>query len=133
MRNHIFIVFIALVPHVARAEWTLVTDELAYREYADFEAVERFPKVARIWTLIDYKSPLKGDKANYMSTKQLFEFDCVERKMRTLVFRNYSLAKGGGSVVLSVDKPDPWEYIEPDGGLMKFREAACTTSGDKRK
>ena len=133
MRNLIFIVLLALVPHITRAEWTLVTDELAYQEYADFEAVERLPKVARIWTLIDYKSPLKDDKGNYMSTKQLFEFDCVERKVRTLVFRNYSLAKGGGSIVLSVDKPDPWEYIEPDGGFMKFREAACATSGDRRK
>jgi hypothetical protein len=122
-----------LLHSAASGAWKLINDEIGFREYADIDAVERLGKIARIWTLIDYEFPIGDKPAQYRSTKQLFEFDCSERRMRTLVFRNYSLTQAGGAVVTSKDRPDPWEYIEPDGGLLKYREIACTKLDPRSK
>jgi hypothetical protein len=64
----------------------------------------------------------RADYSNYAYTRQLFEFDCEQRRERVLSNDDFDRdgEKVGGGVA------DIWFYVTPDSTIEKIMEAACS-------
>lgn len=114
-----------LIHNSAAAAWSVVQDELLFKQYIDLDSAQRNGKFVRVWSLVDYERPIGPEGAKYNSTKLLFEFDCTDRRLRTLVTRNYSFRMGSGINLSGPDRAESWEHIEPDSEVLAYWKLAC--------
>ena len=103
------------------AEWIKVgtTDNDDTIAYFNPSTVRLKGNKAKMWTLMDFKNPRKTGVAGedeYLSSRQLMEFDCKEEKTRTLAFVGNSENMGHGDTIFSdhVSSDTDWRYIPPD-------------------
>jgi hypothetical protein len=103
--------------------------------YVDRATLQTTGDVAKMWGLIDYKTPEKDATGKpYLSVKLLQEFDCKGAKGRTRYYSFHAGQMGGGQLVGSELRVDsewlPANRARPGEILWK---AACskTDSGSK--
>jgi hypothetical protein len=60
-----------------------------------------------------------------MSIKSQEEFDCKEKKLRTIVYALHSVNMGEGEAIFSDSNPGKWEPVLPDSKMEKFLKIAC--------
>lgn len=79
-----------------------------------------------MWTMTDYKSPIPlADGRKYLSSKNLNEYDCVEIKIRLVIYYPNSKNMGTGGLVYTQQYDGEWQDILPNSIGMLQWEVAC--------
>ena len=108
------------------AEWTKTEtrDNGNSTVYIDFGTIKRKVNKVKMWILNDYKTVIKGEYNDFLSTLIHFEYDCEEDTRRMLDYYNYSENMGGGYVVsLHTNINDEPISIPPVGIETNFKIA----------
>lgn len=125
MRLASALVLTALSCHAA-AEWVIVSDNEEYIAYVDPTTISRDGNKVRMSDLIDLKSLRPSPRGNlHASSKAHSEFDCLDPRMRPLVFSLHAGPMGEGDVVENVAVSDGWLPVAPGTLLRTLWQFAC--------
>ena len=80
-----------------------------------------------MWILYDFRSMRTVAGKSYMSTKTQGEYDCAQRRHRTLVDTGFSSIMGLGAVVYTESSPREWASVLPQSLGQKLWKFACGT------
>ena len=110
----------------ASAEWTGVGENDEFIQYVDLATIRRNGNFVKMWHLMDHKTVQKDVSYSYLSSKTQSEFDCKEKKRRTLAFTLFGGKMGNGKVVYSdSDARGKWSPIEPESVGETLSKIAC--------
>jgi len=123
----VFVVFLATS---AAAEWTLfdTTKDDAGRQvkvYVDHSTIKKTDDGGKVWSYIDFSSPVVRAGKNVRSLRYLNEFDCKEDRHRVLSLTVFSKPKLTGAVVADASVVTMWEPIPPDTLIWRLGEIVC--------
>jgi hypothetical protein len=126
MRKMILILLLAVVSSNAMAEWVAVNRNKYATGYANPATIVKNGNIAVMWSLVDCKTITRFiGGPPFMSIKSQEEFDCKEKKLRTLVYTLHSGKMGEGEVVYSDSNPSKWASALPESGMGDFLKIAC--------
>lgn len=127
MRNEIVAIFLAALTGNAVAGWTALSRSETQISYVDKDSIRSSGSTVKMWSLVDYVQPRKlNNKVEYLSTVTLHEFDCADRRMRTLQSSAYEgQMREGANVYIASNTPWKWEYVEPGTVGEAKLEVAC--------
>lgn len=117
-------IFIAMILAVmstcAMARWFPISFSDTDVLYIDPETLIKDGSFRRIWHLTDLNKPADG----VLSMRSLVEYDCKEKRARTLELLAYSGSMGGGEVLAKIPAND-WHYLRVDGPGDVVLRALC--------
>jgi len=108
----IILIFSLFFSNFVMANWT----ELARTEtpnntfYVDYSSVKRIGSYLRAWVMTDRSQP---NKFGNLSSKDLFEIDCSQGRLRSITWISYAGNMGSGAVKNSINTTSEWEYASP--------------------
>lgn len=112
---------LAVVSSSAMAEWTKVSqDENSITYYADYATILYEDNKAKVWHLYDFTKASRGD----LSVKTQLEYDCKEKRVRTLSLTSYKLNGGRGKAFAESSRPD-WRPVKPNSLSDSIMKNAC--------
>jgi hypothetical protein len=110
----------------AAAAWThLGTSEGGAEIYVDRATFRKSGNTVSLWMMEDYKSPRTFSGKTFLSARLQHDYDCKDRKRRTLQSSLYSANKGNGTVVLSSTKASDWRPIAAASVAETLWKMAC--------
>ena len=123
----VFLMLLLVVSGKAIAEeWVAVNHNKYATGYANPATIVKDGNIVKMWTLVDCKKmTLFIGGSPFMSIKSQEEFDCKEKKLRTLVYTLHSVKMGEGEVIFSDSNPRKWEPVLPDSEMEDFLKIAC--------
>jgi len=97
-------------------EWRLIFTTSSDEFYLRDGTVQLVAGLARAWVLTNHLDMQYDEETGeaYRSTLALREFDCHERRHRTLQMTLYSEPHGYGEVVYSFTRASEWRFATPD-------------------
>ena len=95
----------------ASAQWQKVGEDKIATTYADPATVERIGDLAKMRSLLDYRSFQRMVEVGYFSQKILAEYDCAGRRFRGLSVALHADKMGDGKVIYADDTPHAWESV----------------------
>ena len=104
-------VILLLAAMRAQADWVRIAEVKGQAIiYVDPSTVQKNEAFRRLWELYDFaaRSP-DGD----LSIRSFAEYDCPEKRARTLSGSSFSDQMASGRTVVSSIPPAPWDYIAP--------------------
>ena len=90
--------------------------------YIDPNTASRDGNLRRIWSIADMKKRVEG----VLSSQSLYEFDCKEKRYRTLSFSMHSGHMAHGEIISKNNRPSEWEYIPPGNFLAETLRLVCS-------
>jgi len=110
----------------AYAGWVSLGDtDSGTRVYVDRSTLLSKGDLMTMWILYDFRSMRTVAGKSYLSTKTQGEYDCVQRRHRTLVDTGFSSIMGLGAVVYNESSPREWASILPQSLGQKLWKFAC--------
>jgi hypothetical protein len=98
---------------LAHAQWTYITENDDTQFFVDLTSIQQIGQYKRVWLKSEYSSNSKmALQANVRSTRTMTEFDCREKKYRTLslhAFKQSNLI----DLDVSSNKQGEWQFIAP--------------------
>lgn len=92
--------------------------------YAD--SIKEVDGNIRLWTLINYKKPMRYEKLTYSSAKNHDEVDCKKDRVRTLGFILFSKGMGQGDVIAHDSREEgSWHLVAPGSVGAELLNIAC--------
>jgi len=122
---------VALLPAAhAMADWTAIgeaggANSNDYVAYVDIDSAMKTETTGKIWAINDFKTAKSVSGKSITSTKTHFEYQCDDKKKRTLEFSWHAEKMGGGEVVMQKKEADNWKDFSADGLDDKRQEIAC--------
>lgn len=98
---------------VAQAEWLDFGRGEDFQTYIDTSTYQRTANGWTVWALQDFDQTETFNGHRYRSLIALQEFDCKNRRSRTLGETQYSGRMGGGKVVFSDQGAGSWRLTIP--------------------
>ena len=132
MRALALLLLMAALP--ARAEWVRVastergffsSSSRGVTYYIDPSTIVREGNIRRVWEIQDLGD--KGPKGERSILAQV-EYDCVDRRMRTLKATGKSLRMAGGEIIQLNIFSDEWVGLRPgkdDEATLKVLDTVC--------
>lgn len=122
----LFTMLLMLSGQSAQAQWDMLGRNEHLRLYIDRTPVQRQGDIATVWQMLDYTSAQWIDNRVIMSVRHLVEYDCRERRARTIGMAAYSEQLGQGREILSERQPDAeWVEVPAAGSGPVLLNAAC--------
>lgn len=110
----------------SHAKWIDIGDSHLMTYYVDMANIRRDGNMAKVWTLIDFKSVQSLSNFTYLSTKNQYQVDCKEDISKLLYSVHFKSKMGTGDVVYTTTFPNErWEPAPPDSIRAIFSEIAC--------
>jgi hypothetical protein len=107
-------------------EWVAVNHNKYATGYANPATIVKDGNIAKMWTLVDCKTmTFFSGGSPFMSIKSQEEFDCKEKKLRTLVYTLHAVKMGEGEAIFSDSNPRKWEPVLPGSAMEDFLKIAC--------
>jgi hypothetical protein len=107
-------------------EWVAVNHNEYATGYANPATIVKDGNISKMWSLVDFKTISKFIGGSpFMSVKLREEFDCKEKKLRTLVYSLHSEKMGEGEVIFSDSNLGKWELVLPESKMEEFLNIAC--------
>jgi Surface-adhesin protein E len=131
MRKLVLMLFLSVMSNHAMAELEQIGGYGGLTIYTDPSNINKEGNIVRMWNVYNYYTAKSGPGGKmYLSIDQQEEFDCEERKMRTLYFSYRSENKGEGEPVYSKSFSGDirWDPIEPDSKSEYLFKYACGKS-----
>ena len=107
------------MPCMAMAEWEKVDENYLAVVYIDPDKIRASSVFPQAWHLIDLNDK---SKAGVKSRLVLMEYDCHERRRRTLAFASKSEAMGEGKTLFTSTQSTPWKPVSGDTVAEKVIE-----------
>jgi Surface-adhesin protein E len=129
MRKLVLMMLLAVVSNHAMAELVPIGGYGGLTIYTDPSNINKDGDIVRMWNVYNYYTAQRGVGGMiYSSIEQQEEFDCAERKMRTLYFSYRSGNMGQGEPVYSKSFSDDtkWDSIEPGSKGERLLLFACS-------
>lgn len=113
----------------AKAEWTMVSTSNSGAAYADLNSIRRAGGTVKMFTMRDLITPREVGNKSYRSIVALEEYDCADRRNRTLQSSAYAeQMRNGENIYTAQDTPWQWSYPEPGTIAETFMNIACKAS-----
>jgi hypothetical protein len=128
MRKLVLMLLLAVVSNHAMAELKEIGGYGGLTIYTDPSNINKEDNIVRMWNVYNYYTAQHGPGGRmYSSIEQQEEFDCGEKKMRTLYFSYRSGNMGEGEPVYSKSYSNDirWDPIEPDSKGEHLLKYAC--------
>lgn len=110
----------------ATAGWIFIKDAGERTVHADPDMIRRTGNMARMWELHNFKSERFEADIRYRSTKAHVEYDCGDKRVRTLHLRYYAGQMGSGLVVDTInDNRSEWRPVAPSSIDETLWQLAC--------
>jgi Surface-adhesin protein E len=111
----------------AYGEWVEVTanETEGMTVYADLNTVSRKGDLVKMWALFDFKTTHALAGISYLSSKNQYEFDCVEERRRILAFWEFSDQMGYGKAVYNNTDEGNWTPLPPGSIGHALWTVAC--------
>lgn len=110
----------------AYAGWVSLGDtDSGTRVYVDRSTLLSKGNLVTMWILYDFRSMRTVAGKSYLSTKTQGEYDCAQRRDRTLVDTGFSSIMGLGAVVYNESSPREWASVIPQSIGLKLWTFAC--------
>ncbi len=123
-----FLLLLGVTRGPAYAGWVSLGDtDLGTRVYGDRGTVLSNGNLVTMWILYDFRSLRTVAGKSYFSSKTHFEYDCAQKRYRTLKETGFSSIMGLGKVVYTDTSPVEWASITPTGFDQKIWKFACST------
>jgi len=123
-----FIVQMLLRSGAVFAEWTQIGESTDYTGYVDISTIQREGSLAKMWDLMDYKTPRRGLSFSFLSQQGQSEYDCKLKTMRVMSFAWFSGNLGNGAILhnsianLATQK---WNLVIPNSTSDALWNIAC--------
>ncbi len=126
MRKLILTIFLAALASNAVAGWTFSAGNDNSSEYVDTDSKWYSDGTVKMWTLRDFRQ-LKslGDNISYLSSIDLYEFDCVKKRARSIQGANFQGQMREGKIVYSGSEINEWRYVLPGSFGEESLKIAC--------
>ncbi|MDK2743037.1 MAG: hypothetical protein H8K03_17205 [Nitrospira sp.] len=131
MKPFLVITLLMLTSTVVFAEWTVVERDYfspgLQTVYVDSANLQRDGNLMTIWQLIDYKW-MQGNYVGtprFLSTTARKQFDCVNRRVRSLSFVEHYGHMATGTAMSGYISNDQWQPIESQTLNQALWEIAC--------
>jgi hypothetical protein len=110
----------------AYAGWVSLGDtESGTRVYVDRSTLFSKGNLVTMWILYDFRSMRTAAGKSYLSAKTQTEYDCTQKRHRTLVDMGFSSIMGLGAVVYNESFQREWASITPESLGQKLWKFAC--------
>jgi hypothetical protein len=110
----------------AYAGWVSLGDtDSGTRVYVDRSTLLSKGDRVTMWVLYDFRSMRTVAGKSYLSSKTQGEYDCAQRRHRTLVDMGFSSIMGLGAVVYNESSQRDWASIIPQSLGQKLWKFAC--------
>jgi hypothetical protein len=116
------ILLLLLVNASAWAEWIKIDETDRTVIYIDPERIQKNAQFPTAWQLSDYK---QANKRGVLSSQNLIEFDCKEKRRRTLAFTSHSENMAEGKVIFKNLKSGQWHPVPHDSVAEQLMNMAC--------
>ena len=128
MRKVILMLLLACASSSAMAEWVQIGGYGGISIYTDPTNIHKEGNIVRMWNLYNHNIAQReaGGKM-YLSAEQQEEFDCKEKRMRSLYFSYHPGRMGEGDSIYSNSLSDnsKWDPIEPGSTGEQLLKYAC--------
>jgi len=133
MRKAMFLAVLVFASCAATAtvgikrNWASVFDDDDATTYVFPSSIHRQGDKATMWSLVSFKAPQRTSRAKvpFMSEKSAEEYDCQERRFRTLSYALHRETMGVGETVYAKTAPDQWQEVLPDSDIEILWKVAC--------
>ena len=116
----VLIVFFMLASTLAWAEWVKVSEIDAGVAYIDPATIGKDGNLRRVWAIQDLKQRHPNGE---LSRRLLHEYDCAERRRRSLSTSAHTERMATGEVLSSSIDPGNWHPVAPgtvDEAMLKI-------------
>jgi len=130
MKRLLLITLLVLSSGPAYAEWVAVEKNYLVpglqTVYVDPDTIRREGNLVTMAILIDWKW-MQGNRSpsRFYSTKIKKQFDCAEKRLRLLAFRDFYGHMGTGTPVAAYESEGHWVPVEPESLNQALWEVAC--------
>lgn len=108
------------------AGWVSLGDtDLGTRVYGDRATLRSNGNLVTMWILYDFRSLRTVEGKSYFSSKTHGEYDCAQKRYRTLKETGFSSIMGFGKEVYNDTSPTEWASITSGGFDQKLWKYAC--------
>ena len=130
MKQLALVLVLAVFSGSAAAGWERVggkNERRGFYAYVDRATIEKSGSMAKMWVLVNYKTAQSDppELKPFLSSKGQVEYDCKDKRIRTLAYSFYSGRSAGGTVVYSNSEPDEWQPISSDSTGETLWKVAC--------
>lgn len=126
------IIFLLAFPVPSFAEWTQIGNDDAREDYVDYEYLANAKtknNSLKVWTLINHKKVIaNASGVPVLSTKVLYEIDCINRETRISYIVAYSDFMGNGKQLTAASPKLDKAPIIPGSLQDVFRKTGCPAS-----
>lgn len=96
--------------------------------FADLSSLHRQGSHVKMWAVFDYEGGRRMESIGgfVASSKNLYEYDCTEKRERVLATMLLSGHMGSGEIVHQMTGNLSWQPVPPEGPEHTLWMAACT-------
>ena len=123
MHKVILLFWLLFACNSAQAAWNLVASNEEASVYAEISAISKSGDIAKMSDITDFKQRIAG--VNYSSVKSQREYDCKDKKSRTLSYATMSKNMAGGLGVNSSNFTRQWSPVFSGGVVGALWASAC--------
>ncbi|MDV6343538.1 surface-adhesin E family protein [Nitrosomonas sp. Is37] len=105
------------------AEWKPVKGEKDF--YIEPSSIKKSGDRATMWSLINYGTPMQVENMKHLSSTELDEYDCKDKKYKTLAFYWYPDPNAKGNVTYSETTSSNWEAVISNSPTEVAWKTAC--------
>lgn len=124
MRKCLLTLTLTLLTANASAEWQSIGENATETAYVDAANIQH-GKHNKMWGLFDLKTPRILANTSYLSMKIQREYDCRNKKTRTIARSAHAGNMGAGEIIYSNNTPDKWSVVQPDSAEAALWKIAC--------
>lgn len=100
--------FIMFAATPAWAEWLEVGQSMSLTLYMDPATLSKDGNHRKAWVLYDFRNRATSGE---LSVRAYREFDCDQRRVRTLSISYFAEPMAGGLILSKSDTPDEWQSV----------------------
>ena len=126
MKKLLFVLLLT-ISLVVHAQWTFVLDTNDETKFfIDNTTISQVNQFKRAWFKLEYSLNSEMSKVGVLSSRVYREFDCREKKVRTLSLTTFSQPNLLG-VSTTGNKISDWSFIAPNTNAELMLEIVCKT------
>jgi len=112
----------------ASAAWVEIGSNESGTFYIDPPSIQRSGSIVKMWYLVDFRNvQVDSNTKQFLSSKDLSEYDCQQERARTVYYNNYSEKMGGGKITFTLKDPLQWRPATSGTVASALLKIACTT------